>query len=190
MQSWDCANSQIAWNIYILPSTLIMHQWKIILVVKQWQIRTWCTNIACYCVRYQGLLLPEKYYHFTGSNKPDIQKSESALFVLLYSLCLHTKLCQGFEVRNDAKPKLPAMKSHHISPNLASTCMHSRTTTLLASKGLDGNVRLVASSCLRLIVRDWLVPSLSNNDTGSIFKWHSNNDATFGTPSFESMLCQ
>ena len=129
-----------------------MHQSEIILVVKQWQIRTWCTNIACYCVRYQGLLLPEKYYHFKGSNKPDIQNSESALFVLLYSLCLHTKLCQGFEVRNDAKPKLPAMKSHHISPNLASTCMHSRTMTLLASKGLDGNVRLVASSCLQLIV--------------------------------------
>ena len=35
-------------------------------------------------------------------NKPDIQHSKSAIFVLLYSLHLHTKPCQGYEDRNEA----------------------------------------------------------------------------------------
>ena len=79
--------------------------------------------------------------------KPD---SESAIFILLYSSCLHTKLCQDLEVRNDAKP---------------SACMDSRMMTLLVSKELasNGNVRPVVFSCLRVIETAWLVPSLSND---------------------------
>ena len=76
-------------------------------------------------------------------------------------------------------------------PNLASACMHSRTMARLASKGLvsHGDVRLVVCSCLRVNVRDRLAPSLSNNDTGSIFRWRLNNDAAFGIPLFISTLC-
>ena len=43
-----------------------------------------------------------EYCHSEGSNKPDIQHSKSAIFVLLYSLHLHTKPCQGYEDRNEA----------------------------------------------------------------------------------------
>ena len=36
--------------------------------------------------------------------------------------------------------------------------------------------------------RDWLALSLSNNESGSIFRWRSNNDAAFGILPFESTL--
>ena len=36
-----------------------------------------------------------EYCHSEGSNEPDIQHSKSAIFVLLYSLHLHTKLLSG-----------------------------------------------------------------------------------------------
>ena len=46
-----------------------------------------------YCVGYHGSLITE-YYHSEGSNKPDIQHSKSAIFVLLYSLyaCTQNRL--------------------------------------------------------------------------------------------------
>ena len=67
------------------------------------------------------------------------------------------------------------------TPNLASTCMHSRAMVLLASKGLvnHGDIRLIACSCLWMNVRDLLAPLLSNNNTGSILWWHSNIDTPF-----------
>ena len=40
-----------------------------------------------------------EYCHSEGSNKPDIQHSKSAIFVLLYSLHLNTKPSEGFEDR-------------------------------------------------------------------------------------------
>ena len=43
-----------------------------------------------------------EYCHSKGSNKPHIQHSKSAIFVLLYSLHLHTKPCQVYEDRNEA----------------------------------------------------------------------------------------
>ena len=85
------------------------------------------------------------------------------------------------------------LRCHKKKPqNLASACMHSRTMALFASKGLvsHADVRLVVCSCLRANVWDWLAPSLSNDDSGSIFRWHLNNDAAFRIPSFESTFCR
>ena len=69
-----------------------------------------------------------EYWHSKCSNKPDTQHSTNAIFVLLYSLHLCTKLCRGFEDRDDAPfydhAKSPtAKKSHHDSPNLVCACM-------------------------------------------------------------------
>ena len=47
--------------------------------------------------------------------------------------------------------------------------------------------RVLASKC-SAGTRDWLAPSLSNNESGSIFRWRSNNDAAFGIHPFESTL--
>ena len=64
--------------------------------------------------------------------------------------------------------------------------MHSRTT-LLANEGLVSQTCcMFVSECLAG-TRDWLAPSLSN-DTESIFRWHSKNDAAFRIPLFVSML--
>ena len=68
-----------------------------------------------------------EYCHSKRSNKPNIQHSTSAIFVLLYSLHLCTKSCQGFEDR-DVAPfydhvKSPTAKKSHDSPNLVCTCM-------------------------------------------------------------------
>ena len=45
--------------------------------------------------------MPSGILHSSGSNKPNIEHSKSAIFVLLYSLHLHTKPCQGYEDRNE-----------------------------------------------------------------------------------------
>ena len=66
--------------------------------------------------------------------------------------------------------------------------MHSRMT-LLASEGLASQTCCVFLGECLAGTRDWLAPSLSN-DTESIFRWHSNNDAAFRIPLFVSTLHQ
>ena len=111
--------------------------------------------------------------------------------VLLYSLHLHTKSCQSYE---DKKTTLHYQrKCHHDSPYLASVYMRSRTTTLLASEELASHCDIRLATCLRANVRlaqetHMLASSLSNNKSGSIFRWCSNNEAAFRILPFEYTL--
>ena len=79
------------------------------------------------------------------------------------------------EMMHSSKTKtMLVMNKESDSLNLASTCMHSRMTTLLASEGLVSHCDVRLGACLRVNVwltgtRDWLALSLSNSETGSIF---------------------
>ena len=94
-----------------------------------------------------------EYYHSKGSNKPDIQHSRRAIFVLLYPLHYRRKLCQGFEDRDYALSKTtlshqPQRKATMtVQTCLALACWHSRMMTLLARKGLasHSDIRLATS---------------------------------------------
>ena len=110
---------------------------------------------------------------------------------------LHTNRVRALktETMHSSKTTLTKLSTKESdSINLASICMRSRTTTLLASEGLASHYDFELAACLQANVwpthtRDWLALSLSNNETGSIFRWCL-NDATFGIPLFESMLRQ
>ena len=84
-------------------------------------------------------------------------------------------------------------KCHHDSLYLASACMCFRTMTVLVSEGLVGHCDVRLAACLQANVwpaqkTAWLAPSLSNNESGSIFRWCLNNDVAFGILPFEFML--
>lgn len=114
------------------------------------------------------------------NNKPDIQHSKG---VTLYSLHLHTKLCQGFEDTNNALQE----KSLWQSILGYSACMHFRTTTLLASNLRAGWVMAIPEVCsyLQANVQDRLASSLLNNNTGLIY-----TDALKQWPHFRNTFVQ
>ena len=126
------------------------------------------------------------YYHSEGSNKPDIQHSESAMFVLA------CKTVSGLWRQTMHSSKTTSTNwSHRDSLNIASACVTNDATAgeWRIVESLRRQTRwLFVSGCSA--TRDWLAPSLSNNETRSIFRWRSNNDAAFRIPSFESTLHQ
>ena len=115
----------------------------------------------------------------------------STILVLLYSLYACVQNCVRALKSETMYSHIKESATVTVQTWLAPACI-PEWWHCLQVKGLVSlaDVRLVACSCLWVNVRDWLVPSLSNNDTRLIFRWRSNNDAAFGIPSFESMHCR
>ena len=104
----------------------------------------------CYCVRYQGLLLPEEWHKATGRvehyhsegiyvvTKPDIEHSSVHYLVYIYywlilkcNICFITlayKVAPGICGQKWCTfVRLRTMKSHCDSPNITSICMNNFT---------------------------------------------------------------
>ena len=80
-----------------------------------------CWISKVYYYPQNGNLLTNEYYHSEGSNKPDIQHSKSAIFVLLYSLyaCIQNRVrALRSETMHSPKTALSCQQRKATKPGL------------------------------------------------------------------------